>query len=187
MAIDIKQIICKAFLELCEIKSVEKITVRDIIEKTGVSRNAFYNHFSDKNALIHYIYRYMIIPQWNCRADDYDRVKEWNLELFNNMKAYKRFMKGACASVEPDSLRAYMLTTIRDANANWFMRIAEKEISEDIKSCIYYHLGASSYIILEWILADMQLPVKKLCGLIQLNRSLVLDLIKSEDILNNIL
>ncbi|MBQ2747207.1 MAG: TetR family transcriptional regulator [Firmicutes bacterium] len=181
MAIDIKMIICNSFLELCETKAIEKITVRDILEKTGVSRNAFYNHFADKNALIHHIYRFIIIPQWSCRADDTEKVNEWNLELFANIKKYRKFMKGACMSYEPDSLRSYILSTIRESNANWFMRIAEKEVSEDVRECINYHLNASSYIIIEWILADMKLPEEKLCRLIRLNRLIVLKMLKHEE------
>lgn len=42
-----KQAIMKAFVELLNHKSLDKITVRDIVEKCGVNRNTFYYHYSD--------------------------------------------------------------------------------------------------------------------------------------------
>lgn len=47
MPIDTKKIIADAFLELARKKSPDKITVRDIAEQCGVSRQAFYYHFRD--------------------------------------------------------------------------------------------------------------------------------------------
>lgn len=42
-----KQAIIKAFTELLKKKSLDKITVKDIVEKCGVNRNTFYYHFVD--------------------------------------------------------------------------------------------------------------------------------------------
>ena len=56
MAINIKNIITNGLLELNKNKSLESITVKQLLEKTGVSRQTFYNHFMDKNDLIQYVY-----------------------------------------------------------------------------------------------------------------------------------
>ena len=56
MAINIKQIVADAMLDLCRTKELKAITIKDIREKTGVSRQGFYNHFKDKEDLIHWIY-----------------------------------------------------------------------------------------------------------------------------------
>ena len=39
--------IMKAFGEIAEMKPMDKITVKDITEKCGISRNTFYYHFKD--------------------------------------------------------------------------------------------------------------------------------------------
>ena len=44
MAINIKQIVADAMLDLCRTKELKAITIKDIREKTGVSRQGFYNH-----------------------------------------------------------------------------------------------------------------------------------------------
>lgn len=48
MAINIHNLLSDALLELCEKKPLVSITVKDLLEETGVSRQAFYNRFRDK-------------------------------------------------------------------------------------------------------------------------------------------
>lgn len=50
-----KQIFAETFLELCKDISVDKITVKKIVEESGLSLKTFYNHFPDKYALMLYI------------------------------------------------------------------------------------------------------------------------------------
>ena len=52
MAIDIKEILANGLLDLCHKKDLSQVTVKDLLETTGVSRQTFYNHFLDKNDLI---------------------------------------------------------------------------------------------------------------------------------------
>ena len=51
-----KEWIAKSFLELSETKSVDKITVKDIVENCGLTKSTFYNHFNDKYDLLMWIY-----------------------------------------------------------------------------------------------------------------------------------
>ncbi len=48
MAIQLKELIAQGFLELCENKPLKAITIRDLILKTGISRQSFYNHFMNR-------------------------------------------------------------------------------------------------------------------------------------------
>ena len=41
MALNIEAMIADAFMEICEIRPVEKITVKDILERSRLSRKAF--------------------------------------------------------------------------------------------------------------------------------------------------
>lgn len=47
-----KKAICEAFVELLAKKPLEKITVKDITDYTGISRNTFYYHYQDVPALL---------------------------------------------------------------------------------------------------------------------------------------
>ena len=44
----LKEILANGLLDLCHKKDLSQITVKDLLEATGVSRQTFYNHFLDK-------------------------------------------------------------------------------------------------------------------------------------------
>ena len=50
-----KEIFAETLLELAEERPVDKITVKQIVEESGLSLKTFYNHFRDKYALMIYI------------------------------------------------------------------------------------------------------------------------------------
>ena len=56
MAININGLLADTLLSLCREKEYKDITVKDIREKSGISRTGFYNHFCDKNDLAQWIY-----------------------------------------------------------------------------------------------------------------------------------
>lgn len=63
LAIDVKALLADALLDLCEQKPLSKISASDIQAQSGVSRQAFYNHFRDKQDLIQYIYLNRVIVE----------------------------------------------------------------------------------------------------------------------------
>lgn len=50
-----KQIFAETFLELSRELPIDKITVKKIVEESGLSLKTFYNHFPDKYSLMLYI------------------------------------------------------------------------------------------------------------------------------------
>ena len=56
MALFTRKAIMDSCLRLLEERSVDKITVKDIVEDCGINRNTFYYHFQDLPALIHAIF-----------------------------------------------------------------------------------------------------------------------------------
>lgn len=47
MPVDMKETIAAAFVALSQEKPIDKITVKDLVERCGISRQAFYYHFQD--------------------------------------------------------------------------------------------------------------------------------------------
>ena len=50
-----KQIFAETFLELSSELPIDKITIKKIVEESGLSLKTFYNHFTDKYSLMLYI------------------------------------------------------------------------------------------------------------------------------------
>ena len=51
-------LIVDAFVSLCDEMPLQKVSISDIVERTGKNRKTFYYHFVDKNYLIDWIFRY---------------------------------------------------------------------------------------------------------------------------------
>ena len=52
----VKDAIANSFVELADEKPFKQITVKDIMQKCGISKQTFYNYFRDKYDLMNYVY-----------------------------------------------------------------------------------------------------------------------------------
>ncbi len=59
-----KEHIMESFLSLLEDKPLTDISVSEIVERAGVSKRSFYNHFVDKYDLMGYAYRELVEQEW---------------------------------------------------------------------------------------------------------------------------
>lgn len=166
MAINVKNIITSALLELCETKSLEALTVKQILEKSGVSRQTFYNHFIDKNDLIQYVYKEKIIPDFhdnNMNISFYDSL----VIAFENMKKYHHFMKQACLMEGQNCLKDYIFNHCKEFDLKWHQELyGDEPMPESLRFATEYHATASSSMTLSWILSDMPVSCEEISKMI---------------------
>ena len=166
MAINVKYIIATALLELCETKSLEALTVKQILEKSGVSRQTFYNHFIDKNDLIQYVYKEKIIPDFhdnNMNISFYDSL----VIAFDNMKKYHTFMKQACLMEGQNCLKDYIFNHCKEFDLKWHQELyVDEPMPETLRFATEYHAMASSSMTLSWILSDMPVSCEEISKMI---------------------
>lgn len=175
MAINIKEILADALVSMVDKKSLQKITIKDIIDKTGVSRQSFYNHFQDKNDLIQYVYLTKIIPDYNQDDHQIDFYTSL-LDSFKRMKKYHNFMKQACLIDEKNCLKDYMYEHCMEYDLKWHQEMYGKDaLPETIKFATQYHANASSSMTLSWILSDMPVSCEEITKMITNLRSLGMD------------
>lgn len=175
MAIDIKGIITSGLLELIQCKPLNKITIKDILEKTGVSRQTFYNHFQDKDDLIQYIYLSKIIPDYNGDNTNIN-FKESLIISFKNMKKYHLFMKQACLMEGQNCLKDYIMQHCKEFDLNWHQSLyGEKTMPDALRFATEYHATASSSMTLSWILSDMPVSCEEMATLITNLRNVGMD------------
>lgn len=172
MAINVKNIIASALLELCETKSLEALTVKQILEKSGVSRQTFYNHFIDKNDLIQYVYKEKIIPDFhdnNMNISFYDSL----VIAFENIKKYHHFMKQACLMEGQNCLKDYIFNHCKEFDLKWHQELyGDEPMPESLRFATEYHATASSSMTLSWILSDMPVSCEEISKMITEMRGL---------------
>lgn len=60
MPVDMKVVIATAFARMARQKPIDKITVKDLVEQCGISRQAFYYHFQDILEVMEWSVRQMV-------------------------------------------------------------------------------------------------------------------------------
>ena len=60
MPVDMKVVIATAFAQMARKKPIDKITVKDLVEQCGISRQAFYYHFQDILEVMEWSIRQMV-------------------------------------------------------------------------------------------------------------------------------
>ena len=171
MAIDVKTIIADALLELCKQKPLPKVTVGDIQEKSGVSRQTFYNHFKDKRDLIQYIYESRVIPHWNTPSDtnlDYYSAK---LSVLKSDEKYHYFLKQACKMTGANCLTDFMYEHSRRFDRLWHQALYGNDpLPPELCFISDYHSAAGMYMRIRWIMEDMPTPPEEMAEFFALSR-----------------
>lgn len=177
MGIDIKKILVNGMLELCQTINLETLTIQQLLDHTGVSRQTFYNHFLDKNDLIHYIYNTKIIPDFNNQKTIVD-FYESLLITFKNMQDYHVFMKQACMMDGQNCLRNYIFEHCKSFDMEWHQKLyGHKPMPDALKFATEYHATASSSMTLSWILSDMPVSCEEMAKMIVDMRAIGMDVL----------
>lgn len=175
MAIDVKNILAKSLLNLVENNHLEHITIKQILEESGVSRQTFYNHFIDKNDLIQYIYVHKIIPDYQDIKEDMNFLNSL-IVSFYHMKEYHKFMKEACMMEGQNCLKTYIFEHCKEFDLKWHQTLyGKEEMSDALKFATEYHAYASTSMTLSWILSDMPVSCEEMADLITRMRGIGMD------------
>lgn len=175
MAVNIKNILAEGLIKLCETQSLERISVKEILNETGVSRQSFYNHFLDKNDLIQYVYTHKVIPDFSEENESFS-FRESLLRALENMLRYHVFMKQACMMEGQNCLKDYIFSHCKTFDMDMHRRLyGEKPMPPELKFATEYHSMASCSMTISWIISDNPISCEELAGLITELRSIGMD------------
>ena len=171
MAIDIKEILANGLLDLCHKKDLSQVTVKDLLETTGVSRQTFYNHFQDKYDLLEYCVKNIeqeLTEKIN--TTQYSNSKEFYTNLVMSLLEYisenKKMFKSVLKNNFDNSVNKIFMNTC----INYITDMLEKEKDQGIyhKTKIpiiaQFYAGAVISTIVWWIKNDESLDKKELCN-----------------------
>lgn len=176
MALDIKAILADGLIALCEEKNLKSITVKDILNKTNVSRQAFYNHFSDKEDLIQWIYLNRILGNFSdvAHADNYS-YHDNTLTYYKNIEKYHKFMKQACAITGQNCLSDYMMNYSIQYDQELYRKWNNgKDLAPEVAFAARYHSMATISSCIAWIMSDMPFPAEQMASYMVMLRDISL-------------
>ena len=133
MSANIKSLLSYSLIELCRENANRKITVTQLLEVSGVSRQVFYNNFQDLQDLILWTYVHKVqMPLtekvWAPKVLNYEDYTAGMADILRRCRQYLPFMQFAYRDNSQNCLRI--------AGAEWVIDAEKKTI------CHEYHLEA---------------------------------------------
>ena len=159
MATTTKSDLAAALKKMMEIKPIEKITIKDLVEICGVNRQTFYYHFDDVYDLLEWIFEEdanRVLPN----EVRYDQWREYVSMFFSYLYDNKSF----AMNVYNSNSRLYMLRYLKgrlEECIRSFAAIASENMSidrHDFDFVVEFYANGVIGLISQWMDLGMQAP-----------------------------
>ncbi len=153
----IKNAFSQSLIELTQKKPIEKITVKEIVSRSQMGRQTFYNHFKDKYDLINWTHEQsynQILEIYNCfNTNGYDRIFEFFQLLRNNKLFYEKL-----AQFEgQNSFEKFLFEHTMSYHKNCILKVyGESEINNSLLFSIRFFTNGFVSMAIEWIKNGMK-------------------------------
>jgi len=155
-----KKIIALAFQDLTTEKTIEKISITDIMKKAGFRRQTFYDYFDDRYDLVTWIFYWELcesiypIKNWENWEDILDH-------LLTYLESNKIYYKKIFLNIKLDSFKQYFIYSIKNlVNELTNDYFKDQNLSQDGKQLIqtatdFYSYGLSESLY-HWVLENCE-------------------------------
>ena len=153
--------IMNAFLDLLNQYPLDKITVKDIVTASGISRNTFYYHYQDIYALLQAIFN--TVTEKVLQED----VTTWQESLRSCTQfalENRRAVYHVYRSAHREQLERYLYRVTEERMERLIHHLTENTpiSEEDVHYLTLFYKCAVVGILLEWLNADMKGDVDRL-------------------------
>ena len=168
MTIVIKRVLASTLKEMAEKKSLSKITINDLTQACGVSRQTFYNNFKDIYDLVEWIYLKEVVTPIE-RGKIYDKWQDALTSIFQYisenhvfvLNTYRSFGKGFLEKVLRQEIELFLSNQV-------FKKIeVTKEEAKQVEFSYSFYTYALVGVGLDWIEKQMPESVEELVGRIE--------------------
>ena len=158
---DTKYCFAQAIKKLMKRESLEEITVKQISDESGFSRQTFYRNFLDKYDLINWYFDKLLhisFDQMGSGKTVYDGL----VLKFNYIKKERVFFSVAFESDEQNNLKEHDFLMIYDFYINMLTKKNEEIPDENLKMLLEMYCWSSIYMTVKWVLDGMKMSPENL-------------------------
>lgn len=150
-----KKAIINAFISLADTTPIEKISVTQITDLCGISRNTFYYHYEDIYALVKDIVHTKSVKLFNIDLNETTWEEAW-IRAAQYTKKNRRFIRNIYDGVGRDVFEEYMLSITDGAIRRSFIdRMPQGEFGEAEREKFLYVVKKNfAMIAIDWIKSD---------------------------------
>ena len=163
-----KEIFAEALLELAKSTPIEKISVKQIVEESGLSLQTFYNHFRDKNDLVEWFHRSeaeRALARLEGKRYSFHDLTMDNIRFYSQNANYLR------SSMDGDLFNPYAELSAENAIRFLTAYICRRSGIEVLPDQISFYLKMFVYSCLhiygEWAIRDWPLTPEQLAAYVE--------------------
>jgi len=163
MTIVIKRVLASTLKEIAEKKSLSKITINDLTQACGVSRQTFYNNFKDIYDLVEWIYLKEVVTPIE-RGKIYDKWQDALTSIFQYISENHVFVLNTYRSFGKEFLEKVLRQEIELFLSNQVFKKIEvtKEEAKQVEFSYSFYTYALVGVGLDWIEKQMPESVEEL-------------------------
>lgn len=154
MAINMKLLLANALIDLVEEKPLAKVTIADIVKKSGAGRQTFYNHFHDKNELIYWIFCKTLSGEK--RLVETEGYFVYLSKIYQEAQKYRRFLMQACKLVGQNSLSEAIYAQTYNYYRNYILEHYGEEVFDGkLEYALVFNAHGATSQYVRWAEAGM--------------------------------
>lgn len=141
--------------------SVDDITIRQIVENCGLTRQTFYRNFQDKYDLVNWYFDILLLKSFEHMGNGktiYDGLKK----KFDYIREEQVFFSAAFRSNDQNSLKEHDFELILQFYTNLIQEKTGKAPDDTIYFLLEMYCQASIYMTVKWVLNGMKLSSEQL-------------------------
>ena len=148
-------------------KTLAKITVNDIVEEAGVSKQTFYNYFQDKFDLFSYAVNTVLHNNLMTSEKNACNFQETIRNYYNTVNMEQDFYR---SFIRDEAARQQIFSCIVQYSASYFHHKAletygEGNVPEDVLLAIKYCSVGSAKLVTDWMMDKMERDPEKMADI----------------------
>ncbi len=153
-------------LKMCmKERAVDSITIKQICEKSGLTRQTFYRNFMDKYHLINWYFDKILFESFE-RMGSGDTIYEGLVRKFKFIKEEHLFFLTAFKSDDQNSLKNHDFRLIVDFYCNLIKEKTGEAPQGEILFLLEMYCKGSVYMTVNWVLGIIDVSEEKLAQLL---------------------
>lgn len=162
---DIKYKLANAMKECMVSAPVEKITVKEIVDTCGITRQTFYRNFQDKYDLINWYFGKILTESFRQMGKG-ETVYKSLVNKFEYIQMEQLFFRAAFKNDEQNNLKDHDFELIRQFYIDQIEDKSHRKISEKLLFQLEMYCQGSVFMTTQWVLGNRQYTPQELARLL---------------------
>ena len=150
-----RYVFAQAIKDLIKMTSLDKITVTDIVIRSGMTRQTFYRHFKDKYDLVNWYFDKILQESFEHMGEG-RTVYEGLVNKFHYIQEERLFFKAAFKNDAQNNLRDHDFHLILAFYTERIEGKTGKKMPEHLRFLLEMYCQGSIYMTVQWVLGKIK-------------------------------